>query len=121
VAAEHAGDPDALFVLLRSIVENLARFYSLGQLAREDACLGSELERRRRQLAELLKNPLRDAKAAGTVRRDLTVDDVFLVISMVRGAMDGAEGPAPRAASSSRALTLLLDGITPARSQAGHE
>jgi AcrR family transcriptional regulator len=117
VAKEHAGDPDAFFVLLRTIVENMATFYSLGQLARADACLGSGLERRRRRLAELIKQPLRDAKVAGTLRRDLTVEDVFLLISAVRGAMDGAEGPAARAAAGSRALTLLLDGLSPSNAR----
>lgn len=114
VAAEHAGDPDAFFVLLRTIIENMARFYSLGELAREDACFGSELDRRRQRLGEQMKRPLRDAKAAGTLRRDLTVDDVFMVVAMVRGAMEGADGPAARAAAGTRALTLVLDGLAPA-------
>ena len=116
VAVEHAGDPDAFFILLRVVLENMARFYSLGELAREDACLGSELERRRQRLAELMKQPLRDAKAGGTLRRDVTIDDAFLVVAMVRGAMEGADGPAARAAAGSRALTLMLDGLAPARS-----
>jgi AcrR family transcriptional regulator len=113
LAAEHTGDPDAFFVLVRGVVETMARFYSLGELAREDACLGSELDRRRVRLAELIRGPLRDAKAAGTLRRDLTVTDVFLVISMVKGAMDGRDGPAARATAGMRALTLVLDGVTP--------
>ena len=115
LAAEHDGDPDAFFILLRSIVEGMARFYSLGELAREDACLGSELDRRRRRLAELMKEPLRNAKAAGTLRCDVTIEDLFLVVMMVRGAMADADGPAARAAAGSRALTLVLDGLTPAR------
>jgi AcrR family transcriptional regulator len=115
LAANHAGDPDAFFVLLRSVVETIARFHALGELAREDACLGSALQSRRRQLRELLKEPLRAAKAAGTVRCDLTLDDVFLVVLMVRGAIDSADGPAGRAGAASRALALLLDGMTPSR------
>ena len=118
LAAEHAGDPDAFFVLLRNIVETMARFYPIGELAREDACLGSELDRRRRGLAELMKEPLRDAKRAGTVRCDLTVDDVFLVVSMVRGGVDMADDRAGRAAAAARALALVLDGITPSRTDA---
>jgi len=118
LAAAHADDPDAFFVLLRNVVETMARFYPLGELAREDACLGSELDRRRRGLAELMKDPLRDAKRAGTVRRDLTVDDVFLVLSMVRGAVDTADDRAGRAAAAARALALVLDGITPSRPDA---
>ena len=115
LAAEHAGDPDAFFVLLRNVVETIARFHALGELAREDACVGSALNSRRRRLRELLTEPLRAAKAAGTVRCDVTVDDVFLVVLMVRGAIDGADGPAARAAAGSRALALLLDGLTPSR------
>jgi AcrR family transcriptional regulator len=111
LAAEHAGDPDAFFVLLRSLVESISRFHALGDLAREDACLGSALERTRRRLAELIKGPLRDAKAAGTVRRDLTVDDVFLLVAMVKGALEHADDPASRAAAASRALTLMLDAV----------
>ena len=115
LAAEHAGDPDAFFVLLRNLVETIARFHPLGELAREDACLGSALDSRRRRFRELLKEPLRAAKAAGTVRCDLTIDDVFLVVLMVRGAIDAGEGPAGRAAAASRALGLVLDGLTPSR------
>jgi AcrR family transcriptional regulator len=115
LAIEHAGDPDAFFVLLRNIVDNIARFHALGELAREDTCLGSALDSRRRHLRELLKEPLRAAKAAGTVRCDLTIDDVFLVVLMVRGAIDAADGPAGRAAAATRALALLLEGLTPSR------
>jgi AcrR family transcriptional regulator len=115
LAAEHAGDPDAFFVLVRSVVETIARFHAVGELAKEDACLGSALETRRRRLRELLKEPLRAAKAAGTVRCDLTIDDVFLVVLMVRGAIDSGEGQSGRSAAAGRALALLLDGITPSR------
>jgi AcrR family transcriptional regulator len=115
LATDHAGDPDAFFVLLRNVVETIARFHALGELAREDTCVGSALQSRRRRLRELLKEPLRDAKAAGTVRCDLTIDDVFLVVLMVRGAIDSADGAAGRAGAASRALALLLDGLTPSR------
>jgi AcrR family transcriptional regulator len=115
LAADHAGDPDAFFVLLRNVVETIARFHTLGELAREDACVGSALNSRRRRLRELLKEPLRAAKAAGTVRCDLTVDDIFLVVLMVRGAIDAADGAAARAAVASRTLALLLEGLTPSR------
>lgn len=113
LATEHADDPDAFFVLLREVVATIARFHGIGELARQDACVGSALERRRQRLAELMKGPLRQAKAAGTLRRDLTVDDVFLIVLMVRGAVEEAGGPAARAAAASRALTLVLDGVSP--------
>jgi AcrR family transcriptional regulator len=115
LAAEHSGDPDAFFVLLRDIVETMASSHALGELAREDACLGSALERRRRRLAELIREPLRDAKAAGSLRRDLTMDDVFLVVSMIKGAVARADGPAARAAAASRGLALVVDGLSQSR------
>jgi AcrR family transcriptional regulator len=118
LAAEYEGDPDAFFVLLRNILETMPRFHAIGQLAREDACLGSELNRHRTRIAELMKGPLRAAKAAGTVRRDMTVDDVFLVLSMLKGAVERADGPAARAAAASRALALVQDGLAPSRASA---
>jgi hypothetical protein len=62
-----------------------------------------------------LKLPLRDAKAAGTLRRDITTDDVFLLLAMARGAMEGLPGRADRAAAGHRMLALALDGLTPTR------
>jgi AcrR family transcriptional regulator len=115
LAAEHAGDPDAFFVLLRNILETMPRFHALGQLAREDECLGSELNRHRTRMAELMKDPLRAAKAAGTARRDMTTDDVFLVLSMVKGAVERADGPAARTAAASRAFALVTDGLAPSQ------
>jgi AcrR family transcriptional regulator len=114
LAAEHADDPHAFFVLLRNLVESSGYFRALSELASQDACLGSRLGICRQRLAELIKRPLRDAKAAGTLRRDLTVDDVFLVLSMVKGATSAADGPAARAVTASRALALLVDGLAPA-------
>jgi AcrR family transcriptional regulator len=117
LASEHAGEPDAFFVLLRDIVENMAGSHAIGELAREDACLGSALERRRKRLVELLQEPLRTAKAAGTLRRDLTMDDVFLVVSMIKGAIERTDGPAARATAATRALALVLDGLTQSQSR----
>src|SRR5581483_2053102 len=118
LAAETAGDPRAFLVLIRNVVETMARFQTLGELAREDACLGSELDRRRRRLAELLQVPLADAQRAGLVRQDLGLEDVFLMVSMLKGALDLADGPAARAAAASRGLSLVLDGLAPARASA---
>ena len=113
LAAEHAGHPEAFFVLIRNVVETMARFHALGELARQDACLGSELNRRRERLTELLQEPLASAKAAGRVRPDLTIDDVFLMLSMLKGAVNRADRPAVREAAAGRGLTLMLDGLTP--------
>ena len=113
LAAECAGDPDAFFVLLRRLVETVLDLYALDELGREDAAVGSEIERCRQRIGELMKGPLSDAKSAGALRRDTSLQDVFLVLLMVRGAMARANGLAGRAASASRVLTLALDGLVP--------
>ena len=113
LASEHAGDPDAFFVLLRKLVESTIHLYAVSELARKDACVGSQLERDRQRIAELMKRPLREAKAAGTLRRDISLDDVFLVLLMARGAMQRAHGASARASAANRALTLALDGLIP--------
>jgi AcrR family transcriptional regulator len=118
LAAEQAGDPDAFFVLLRGLVESMVHLYAVSELAREDACVGSELERVRQRVAELMRRPLSDAKAAGALRRDMSLDDVFLVLLMARGAMERAHGAAARAGAASRALTLVLHGLMPPSARA---
>jgi AcrR family transcriptional regulator len=114
LAAECADDPDAFFVLLRRLVESVVDLYALGELA----CVGSQLDYDRQRIAELMKRPLSDAKAAGALRRDTSLEDVFLVLLMARGAMARASGAAARAAAASRALTLALDGLVPPSARA---
>ena len=113
LAAECAGDPDAFFVLLRCLVESVVDVYALGELAREDASEGSQFQRDRECVAELMKLPLADAKAAGALRRDTSLEDVFLVLAMARGAMARANGATARAAAASRVLTLAVEGLVP--------
>ncbi len=113
LAADHEGDPDAFFVLLRGLVDSMAGVYALAELAREDARTDQRIRQNRLVIAELMKRPLRDAKAAGTLRRDLATADVFLIMSMVRGAMSGAQGVAGRAEAGHRALSLILGGLAP--------
>src|SRR5262249_49952001 len=113
LAAEHDDDPDAFFVLLRALVEATAHLYAISELGRVDAGMGTRLEQERRRIAELLKRPLHDAKAAGTLRRDTTMDDAFPVLLMARAAMERAPGSAARAAAVHRVLTLALDGLVP--------
>jgi AcrR family transcriptional regulator len=114
LAVEHAGDPEAFFLIVAYVVEIVGRFEGISEVAREAGCVGAELERARVRLAELIEGPLRGAQAAGVLRRDLTAEDVFLVVRMVKGAVAGAEGAGTRAANAGRALSLVLDGLGPA-------
>lgn len=111
LAAEHEGQPDAFFVLLRGLVDSMVRLYGVAVLARRDAETDSQLEGSRKRIAELLKGPLCDAKAAGTLRRDFAVEDVFLLLGMARGAMEGLADSGARSAVAHRVLALILGGI----------
>jgi AcrR family transcriptional regulator len=114
LAADHEDDPDAFFVLLRALIDAMAGVYALAQIAREDARTDERLTRNRRIIVEVMKGPMRDAKAAGTLRRDLSVDDLFLMLSMARGAMAGAHGVAGRSEAGHRCLALMLGGAAAA-------
>src|SRR5262245_56318220 len=75
LAADHEDDPDAFFVLLRALIDSIAGVYALAELAREDARTDQRIKQNRLVVAELLMGPMRDAKAAGTLRRDLSIED----------------------------------------------
>jgi AcrR family transcriptional regulator len=112
LATQHADDPDAFFVLLRRIVEGQARFHGLGYFLRESPAVSSELEPLKQRLAELVSRPLRNAKVAGTVRPDVTLDDILLVLAMIEGVLRKATDPTRKTAAATRALALIVDGIT---------
>jgi AcrR family transcriptional regulator len=111
IAAEHAGQADAFFVLLRALIDSMVNLYGVAVLARRDPEADAHLEDSRRRIRELLKEPLCDAKAAGTLRRDVSIDDVFLLLAMARGAMEGLADSGARSAVAHRVLTLILGGI----------
>jgi AcrR family transcriptional regulator len=111
LAVAEAGDPDAFFVLLRSLFDGMVDLYGLAVLARHDAETDSHLRRNRERIGELLELPLHEAKEAGTLRPDLTVADVFLIFAMARGTMEGLPDRAARSAVAHRALELALNGI----------
>jgi AcrR family transcriptional regulator len=111
LAAEHEGDPDAFFILMRSLIDGMVNLHALAVLARSDAITDLHLKSGRQRIRGMLKGPLRDAKAAGAVRREFSHDDVFLVLAMGRGAMEGLPDAAARSAVAHRVLALLLGGI----------
>jgi AcrR family transcriptional regulator len=111
LAAEHEGDADAFFVLLRSLIDGMVTLYALAVIARSDATTDSHIKRARARMGTILKGPLCDAKEAGRIRRDLSLDDLFLMLAMARGPMEGLPDSAARSAVAHRVLALLLGGI----------
>ncbi|MCB0872814.1 MAG: TetR/AcrR family transcriptional regulator [Thermoleophilia bacterium] len=111
LAAAHEDDPDAFFVLMRSLVDLIAGVYAISEISRQDGSADERLKKNRLIVAELLAVPMRNAKAAGTLQRHVSIDDIFLMFSMARGAMANAQGVAGRAEAGHRALALMLGGI----------
>jgi AcrR family transcriptional regulator len=111
LAVEHEGQPDAFFVLLRGLVDGMVWLYGLAVLARRDAETDSRLQESRQRILELMKGPLCDAKAAGTLRRDFAVEDVLVVFGMARGAMEGLADSGARSMVAHRVLALVFGGI----------
>jgi hypothetical protein len=110
LASLHVDDPDAFFVLLRAMSEAMVRSDVLAELARHDAAAGSALDAARERVRRLMARPVQAARARAAVRRDLTVDDIFLLLWMVRGAGMLATDTAARVTVMDRAFTLALEG-----------
>jgi AcrR family transcriptional regulator len=111
LGATQVGEPDAFFVLLRALVDGMVNLYGLAVLARDDSDTDSQIKRGRQRIAALLEAPLRDAKAAGNLRRDFAIDDVFLLLAMARGAMEGLPDSAARSGVANRVMALMLSGV----------
>jgi AcrR family transcriptional regulator len=112
LADSHCGDPDAFFVLIRGIVDAQARCHTgLRALLGDDGDARSELARLGRRLAEIVRGPLRDAKAAGMLRADVTLEDVRMLVAMIHGALGALTDPAARAATATRALGFAINGL----------
>jgi AcrR family transcriptional regulator len=112
LAAVHAGDPRAFLELIQAAILEETRTPGLLRVLRG----GAEGERYLRRLSvrsmELLARPLREAKAAGIVRRDLRLSDVQVLFAMLEGAVQEAER-ARRPKIALRALEMLLRGVAP--------
>jgi AcrR family transcriptional regulator len=108
LAAESVGCPDAIFALLRAVAQVQARFKGLVDCLRASPAGTAGENRLKGRFVELIEQPLRDAQRAGQVRSDLTVDDVFLVIAMVGGAVERRDDGA---AMAKRAMTLAIEGL----------
>lgn len=111
LAAEKAGDPEAFFALMRAVAAVQTQFYGLVDCIAGVPGAESETAQLKQRFLALVEEPLRDAKAAGLLRRDFGIEDVFLLIAMIGGALDRGAGTGEGAALAARAQTLLAEGI----------
>lgn len=113
LAEDHRDDPDAFFILIRALVDWVAGIYAVAALDGDGERTRERIRSNRALIGDLMQQPIRTAKAAGTLRRDLSVDDVLLILRMARGAMLGAPDITGRSEAGHRALTLVLEGLAP--------
>ncbi len=106
--------PRALEALLRLIVASMVRTHALLQVVEDESSNprepGTVLHGLVQRLLGMVAERFAPAKAAAVLRQDLTVDDVMLVLGMVKGVIEGLPAD-ERGAASARALELALHGI----------
>lgn len=115
-----APGPGALVACLRLLVTSMLRTRALMQLLEEESSSarqpGSLLHGVVERLLAMLGGHFDEAMAAGVLRPDSSLDDVVLILAMVRGAIetvpagDGAE-------VASRALEIALSGLLASSSE----
>jgi AcrR family transcriptional regulator len=110
VAATHDG-PIPLIDLLRATAREQAQCQGLISIMRHDGLPPEAFEDLNDRVLALYDEPLATAKRDGTVRGDLTLEEVPMVLAMVEGALTQVGDPVGRGETSSRALDLLLQGV----------
>ena len=80
------------------------------QLASTDPQQGDSAALKDR-LVEIIGPSFRDAQASGSLRPDVTIDDVLLVLAMVEGSIRKQNDAGENANAASRALTIALEGL----------
>jgi AcrR family transcriptional regulator len=112
LATELSDDPDAVFVLMRRVAELQVHFQALVEAVHVDSPDDDPAkEPHSVRLLEIFAEPFQRAQAAGSLRSDVTLDDVSLVVKMVDGALRHDPDRADHAATAARALSIVIDGL----------
>lgn len=112
LAAQQTDQPDGVIVLLRDLAQRLARLRGLAEVIRTES-LDTTQGNRHDEVGALFRGPLAVGKAAGALRADLELDDVFRMISMIEAAVIDEQAPAKRGFAAQRAQELLVGGLRP--------
>jgi AcrR family transcriptional regulator len=113
--AEHDGSPDAFDALLDTIVACAVRSHGLTGVVRESPEAWRAMERMRDELIVLVAGPLAGAKARGAVAEDVRAEDVFLLLAMIDGALQGVVDRGRRREIAERVRHLALGGMRSCR------
>lgn len=113
LADAHRGQAKSFITLLETIVEQQIQVHSLFRMLLAGASDTPDVNEPMRRIKAVLGEPLREAKAEGIVRDDLSLRDVIDMLTMIAAVLAAETSPISRQARAERALTLLLDGIVP--------
>jgi len=104
-------DAGGLDGLLDAIVACAVRSHGLMDVVRASPDAWREMLRLRDAFIALVERPLQDARHAGRVRPDVTPGDLFLVLTMIDGALQDIADPARRREVAERARDLAVRGL----------
>jgi AcrR family transcriptional regulator len=103
--------PIPLVDLLRAMAREQARSLGVISIMRRDGVAPEQLDVLNDRVLALFAEPLATAKREGTVRGDLALDEIPMVLTMVEGALNQVGDPVTRGETASRALDLILQGV----------
>jgi AcrR family transcriptional regulator len=112
LAREHRGRPDTFMTLLSAMIDQQIEAHALVP-ALLTGPSAPDLQALVRRVTRLLSAPLQRARAAGAVRRDLSIADVLSVLAMVSAVATDDASVGSRRRRVMRARELLLHGLVP--------
>ncbi len=110
VAAKWMEQPDACLQFLRAVGDDCARSLALSEILVQSASGLEKLSDISRRVIAIARPLLLVSQQHGVLRRDLTDDDLSIVIGMLLGGT-GKERSEMRAKRGARVLSLLLEGL----------
>ncbi|MBL8974439.1 MAG: TetR/AcrR family transcriptional regulator [Myxococcales bacterium] len=112
LARELRGRADAFMTLLAAIVEQQIEGHALVPALLRGPGV-RDLQALALRVMRLLAAPLRRARTAGAIRRDLTPADVLASLAMISAVVADDASVASRRRRATRALDLLIHGLAP--------
>ena len=109
--ADHRDPAGALRTLLRLMIETGATKVALLSLLGQSHTSPARVKTASLELRDAVDVVLRRAKAAGTVRRSITIDEVYL---LVRGLAQASASATPAPQTLRRAADIVFAGLTKA-------
>lgn len=112
-AAEHADNPDLLFMVLRRVAAEQMSIPGLFRIINAATVSSAYIADLWRRTVEVFRVPLETSIAAGRVRPDVELRDLFLSISMLYGVANSPNTFSHDDVVVDHALAILKHGLGP--------